>query len=143
MKKLLTSVPALPLESQNFIETDPKERIKIGLKQLQAQSERINLLSAELERAILEFQAIATQVNQDSRFVRVQQRHAERFKICEYRSVYLPIIRQKSGGRFVVASRSIDLSKPPKPQQKPFSLVQKLRRWITRKPASAISESHE
>ncbi|OKH20275.1 hypothetical protein NIES593_19390 [Hydrococcus rivularis NIES-593] len=140
MKKLLTLVPALPLESQNFIETDPKERIKIGLKQLQAQSERINLLSAELERAIWEFQAIATQVNQDSRFFRVKQRHAKRFQICEYRSVYLPVIRQKSGGRFVVVSRSMDLSKP---QQKAFSLVQQLRKWIIRKPTSAISESHE
>jgi hypothetical protein len=127
MRKLLTVVPAVSLESQNFVESDPKQRIKTSLKQLAAQAERINLLSAELERSIWEFQAIATQVNEDSRFVRVKQRQEKRFQICEYRSVYLPIIRQKSGSRFLITSRYLALSQP---RRKIPAWMQSLRRWL-------------
>jgi hypothetical protein len=126
MKKLLTVVPSV-IESEAFIESDPKQRIKESLKQLSAQAERINLLSAELERSIWEFQEISTQVNQDSRFFRVKQRHVQRFRICEFRSVYLPFIQQKSIGRFVVTSHAINLSKS---EQKAPSLLEKLRGWI-------------
>jgi hypothetical protein len=132
MKKMLALVPAVPVESQNLTESDPKQRIKLGLKQLEEQAERINLLSAELERSIWEFQAIANQINQDSRFVRVKKRHAKRFKICEYRPVYLPVIRQKSGGRLVVTSRYINLSQP---NYEALSLGQRLRQWLIRKPS--------
>jgi hypothetical protein len=127
MKKLLALVPSASEESQ-FSQSDPKERIKVGLKQLEQQAQRINLLSAELERSIWEFQSIATQVNQDSRFVRVKQRYAERFQISEYRSVGLPTIRQVSGGRFVVTSRYLDFRCGDR-----ASWVQKFRKWIAKK----------
>jgi hypothetical protein len=128
MKKLLALVPIAYLESQNLSQSDPKERIKEGLKQLEQQAQRINLLSAELERSLWEFQSIATQVNQDSRFVRVKQRHAKRFQISEYRSVGLPTIRQVSGGRFVVTSRYLDFLQG----DRDASWMQKLRKWIGR-----------
>lgn len=127
MKKLLTLVPSVSLDSEAFIESDPKQRLKESLKQLSAQAERINLLSAELERSIWELQAISTQVNQDSRFFRVKQRPVQRFRICEFRSVYLPIIQQKSSSRFVVTSHPINFSKT---EQKVPSLIAKLRGWM-------------
>jgi HrpA-like RNA helicase len=129
MKKLLALVPIAYLESQNLSQSDPKERIKEGLKQLEQQAQRINLLSAELERSIWEFQTLANQVNQDSRFVRVKQRHAKRFQISEYRSVRLPTIRQIAGGRFVVTSRYLDF----KHCDGDSSWVQKFRQWIAKK----------
>ncbi|MGH2412744.1 MAG: hypothetical protein ACRDEA_03415 [Microcystaceae cyanobacterium] len=89
----------------------PKQRIQTNLKQLATQAEKINQLSAELEEAMGKLKAIATQVNQDSRFFRLKQRNVKRFEICEYRSVNLPVIRQKSGGCLVLTSRSVDLSK--------------------------------
>lgn len=131
MKKLLTLVPSVSLESEAFSQSTPKQRIKESLKELSAQAERINLLSAELERSIWEFQAISTQVNQDSRFFRVKQRHVQRFRICEFCSVYLPIIRQKSGGRFVVTSHQINVSKT---EQKAPSLIEKLRGLMIKNP---------
>jgi hypothetical protein len=131
MKKLLTLVPTVASEALTSMESDPKQRLKHGLKQLEAQAERINLLSAELERSIWEFQEIATQVNQDSRFFRVNQRQAKRFQICEYRSVHLPAIRQKSGGRFVVTSHYLDLTQPKR--KVASSLTQKLQQWLVKK----------
>jgi hypothetical protein len=131
MRKLLTLVPSLAVASQNLVELDPKQRLKVSLKQLQAKAERINLLSGELERSIWEFETLATQVNDDSRFFRIKQRQAKRFQICEYRSVFLPTIRQKSDGRFVVTSRYLNLSQP---KQEARSLIQRLRQWIIRKP---------
>ncbi|MCU0532761.1 MAG: hypothetical protein MUD14_02560 [Hydrococcus sp. Prado102] len=131
MRKLLTLVPSLSIASQNLVDSDPKQRLKVSLKQLQSQAERINLLSAELERSIWEFETLATQINEDSRFFRIEQRQAKRFQICEYHSVFLPIIQQKSNGRFVVTSRNMNLSQP---KQKARSLIQRLRQWIIRKP---------
>ncbi|NJQ97316.1 MAG: histidine kinase, partial [Hydrococcus sp. CSU_1_8] len=55
---------------------------------------------------------LATQVNYDSRFFRIKQRQAKRFQICEYHAVFLPTIRQKPDGRFVVTSRYMNLLQP-------------------------------
>jgi hypothetical protein len=138
MRKLLTLVPSLSVVSQNLVDIDPKQKLKVSLKQLQGQAERINLLSAELERSLWEFETLATQINDDSRFFRIQQRHVERFQICEYDSVYLPTIRQKSDGRFTVTSRYMNLSQS---QQKARSLIQRLRQWIVRKPKGRPPET--
>jgi hypothetical protein len=138
MRKLLTLVPRLSVVSQNLVDIDPKQKLKFSLKQLQGQAERINLLSAELERSLWEFETLATQINDDSRFFRIQQRHVKRFQICEYDSVYLPTIRQESDGRFTVTSRYMNLSQP---QQKARSLIQRLRQWIVKKPKGRQSET--
>jgi hypothetical protein len=127
VKKLLTLVPRLSVVSHNLVDLDPKKRLKSRLKHLQAQAERINLLSGELERSIWEFEMLATQVNYDSRFFRIKQRQAKRFQICEYHAVFLPTIRQKPDGRFVVTSRYMNLLQP---KQETRSPIQRLRQWI-------------
>lgn len=104
-------IPSSIVKTTDQAETDKsRERIKVGLRKLQLQAQKINQLSTELEKAIWELKAIATEVNEDSRFFRIKQRNADRFQICEYRSAYVPIIRQKSGGNLLLTSRTVDLS---------------------------------
>ena len=91
--------PSHPLEAQ-------KPKIPTSLKQLEAQADKINQLSAKLEAAIREFKAIATQVNQD-RLLRSKRRDGKPDQICEYREAVVPVVRQKSSGRFVLMSRSV------------------------------------
>lgn len=107
----LKSTSASVVKTTDQAESDQsRQRIKTGLRKLEAQAQRINQLSTELEKAMWELKAIATEVNQNSRFFRIKQRNANRFQICEYRSAYVPVIRQKSGGNLVLTSRTVDLS---------------------------------
>ncbi|MGF1480193.1 MAG: hypothetical protein ACFB4I_11985 [Cyanophyceae cyanobacterium] len=84
-----------------------QSRVETNLKRLEKQVQKINRLSVQTEEALRELKTIATRVNQDIRRVRRQHR---RLNVCEYREVRLPVVRQKSDGRLVLMSRSVDLS---------------------------------
>ena len=98
-----------PVKPQKRIEADTPKRIRTGLKQLEVQAEQINQLSRQLEAAIRKLKAIATAVDEDRRFLH-KRRHRREDSICEYRNLSLPVVRQKSSGRIVLMSRSINSS---------------------------------
>ena len=100
------SIQLFPIKPSHALTQKPK--IQTGLKQLEAQADKINQLSAKIEAAIGEFRAIATQVNQDSRLLRSKRRGSKPYSICEYRETVVPVVRQKSSGRFVLMSRSVN-----------------------------------
>lgn len=87
-----------------------RQRTTQGLRQLKNQAERINQLSAELEAAIMDFKALASEVNQDWKgFQSMQKPTSAIANICQYQSVYIPLIQQQSSGSFVITSRTVDL----------------------------------
>jgi hypothetical protein len=87
-----------------------RQRTTQGLRHLKNQAERINQLSAELEAAVLEFKAIASEVNQDWKAIQAMQKQTSvSADICKYQAVHLPIVQQKSSGSFVMTSRTVDL----------------------------------
>ena len=100
------SIQLFPIKPSHALEAQKPKPIQTGLKQLEAQADKINQLSATLEAAIWEFKAIATQVNQD-RLLRSKRRDGKPDQICEYRKAVVPVVRQKSSGRFVLMSRSV------------------------------------
>lgn len=102
------SIQLFPINPSRPQIEKPKQKVQTGLKQLEAQAHEINQLSAKLEAAIGQFRAIASQVNQDSRLLR-SKRRVGTYPICEYRETLVPVVRQKSSGRFVLMSRSVNL----------------------------------
>jgi hypothetical protein len=73
---------------------------------------RINRLSEELEEAMLEFKAMACEVNQDWKtFQSLQEPRRAIAEICQYQVVNVPNIQQKPSGSFIVNSRTVDLFK--------------------------------
>ena len=91
-----------------------RERTNNDLKRLGNQAERINQLSAELEAAILQLKAIASEVNQDWRELEAIQKPTTdpiTLEVCEYRAVSTPIIQQKPCGSLVLLSRPVNLGK--------------------------------
>jgi hypothetical protein len=89
-----------------------RQRTAEGLRRLQNQGLRINRLSEELEEAMLEFKAMACEVNQDWKtFQSVQEPRRAIAEICQYQVVYVPHILQKPSGSFIVNSRAVDLFK--------------------------------
>jgi hypothetical protein len=88
------------------------QRTKEGLKRLESQAERINQLSWELETAVVEFKAIASEVNRDWKAIQaIQEPRNASIDICDYQAVHIPNVQQKSSGSFVMRSRTIDLFK--------------------------------
>lgn len=108
----------------------PQQRVKAGIKRLEAQAERINQLSAEIEAAIWELKAIATQINQDNRSLQKKRGNAKLIEICKYRSAKIPNIYQKPCGRFVLVLRPLGISKA---EREATLLAKKLRQWTKRK----------
>ena len=91
-----------------------RERTNNDLRRLGNQAERINQLSAELEVAILQLKAIASEVNQDWRELQAIQKPTAdpiTLEVCEYRAVSTPIIQQKPCGSLVLLSRPVNLGK--------------------------------
>ena len=96
-----------------------RQRTIEGWKRLESQAVRINQLSAELEEAMLEFKAIACDVNRDWRAFQATQEPTSAIAprgqrgaiadICEYQVVNVPNVYQKPSGSFILNSRSIDL----------------------------------
>ncbi len=102
--------PFQPQDTAALSTITPQDRFQVDLRRLETQAQRVNELTAELESAIWELKAIASQVNQSSGVFREQYGHhwfpAE---ICEYHSLELPTLRQQENGQLVLASRSLDL----------------------------------
>ncbi|NJK99235.1 MAG: hypothetical protein HC910_01235 [Spirulinaceae cyanobacterium SM2_1_0] len=109
----------------------PQDRFQIDLHRLEAQARRINELSAELEGALWELKAIASQVNQGSYIFREQYGH-DWFpaQICEYHSVELPTLRQQESSQLVLAARKVDLLYA---EREASELAAKLRQRRSRK----------
>jgi hypothetical protein len=108
-----------------------RQRTLQGLGELKHQAERINRLSAELEAAVFEFKAIASEVNQDWKALQaMQEQTSAAADICRYQAVHLPIVQQKSSGSFVLTSRTLDLFKAEREAQ---ILAQTLRHRAKRK----------
>ncbi len=74
-----------------------------GWQRLAAQAQRINQLAAELEDAILELKAIATEVNCDRLANKNQIKSS-----CEYHQASVPCVKRKAG-TFVLTTRQVDL----------------------------------
>lgn len=108
-----------------------RQRTIDGLRRLKNQGLRINQLSAELEEAMLEFKAIASEVNQNWKAIQaIQEPTSAVADICEYQVVNVPSIQQKTSGSFIVTSRTVDLFKA---EREAAILAQKLRRRAKRK----------
>lgn len=100
-----------------------RQRTAKGLKRLEHQAERINQLSAELEAAMLDLKAIASEVNRDWRALQATQKPTTGASskqdaiasfvpnVCEYQSVNIPSVQHKRSGSFVLTSRPVDLFK--------------------------------
>lgn len=88
-----------------------RQRTIDGLRRLESQGTRINQLAAELEAAIFEFKAIASETNRDWKALQATQKPATSADICEYQTVNLPNVQQKSSGSFLLKSRTVDLFK--------------------------------
>jgi hypothetical protein len=101
-RPLLSFPVRLPLEVL-------RKRMTKGMKHLESQAERINRLSAELEVAVLELKAIASDINRDWRAIQATQKSATSTDICEYRAAVVPQVEIKSDGSFVLESRAVDL----------------------------------
>jgi|GEM_PF-4503264 len=85
-----------------------------ALRRLGNQAERINQLSAELEVAILDLKAIASEVNQDWRALQAIEKptiYTIPPEVCEYQAASVPSIQQKPCGSLVLTSRPVNLSK--------------------------------
>ncbi|GAB4184403.1 MAG: hypothetical protein Fur006_21970 [Coleofasciculaceae cyanobacterium] len=133
------SLPAQARESQKPLLSLPvkspmgvlRQRTIDGLKRLKNQGLRINQLSAELEEAMLEFKAIASEVNQNWKAIQaIQEPTSAVSDICEYQVVNVPSIQQKTSGSFILTSRTVDLFKA---EREAAILAQKLRRRAKRK----------
>lgn len=108
-----------------------RQRTVQGLGELKHQAERINRLSAELEAAVCEFKAIASEVNQDWKALQAMQEQTSAIAdICQYQTVHLAVVQQKSSGSFVLTSQTVDLFKA---EREAALLAQTLRRRAKRK----------
>ena len=123
-QKPLLSLPVSPMGVLRHRTID-------GLKRLKNQGLRINQLSAQLEEAMLEFKAIASEVNQNWKAIQaIQEPTSAVSDICEYQIVNVPSIQQKTSGSFILTSRTVDLFKA---EREAAILAQKLRRRAKRK----------
>lgn len=86
-----------------------RQRITTGVRRLESQGERINRLSAELESAVMELKAIASDLNLDWKAIQATQRSSTDTDICEYRAAVVPQVAIKPDGSFLLKSRAIDL----------------------------------
>jgi len=128
-----------------------RKRTTEGVERLESQAQRINQLSAELEAAVLELKAIASEVNRDWRALQaiqepgkgaiafakpgataVKREARESFipDVCEYVAANVPNVKQKQSGSFVLTSRPVDLFQA---EREAALLAQTLRQRARRK----------
>ena len=86
-----------------------RQRTSEGWRRLESQAKRINQLSAELETAMLELKAIASEINQDWRAIQAIQKSSNRADICKYCSVTVPHVQTKPDGSFLLLLKPVDL----------------------------------
>ena len=124
--------PVLAFPVNSTLEVLQRRTVE-GLKRLKHQELRINQLSAELETAMVEFKAIASEINHDWKaFQSVREPRNAIVEICQYQTVRVPTIHQKPSGSFVLTSRTIDLFKA---EREAAILAQTLRHRAKRKRA--------
>jgi hypothetical protein len=100
----------------------PGEENVDGWERLAAQARRINQMAADLEVGILEFKALATNLNSQQY---CQQSNGEKFpSICEYFAVSVPWVKQKRDRTLVLTTRKVDLFRA---EREAAQLAQKLR----------------
>jgi hypothetical protein len=86
-----------------------RQRTTEGMRRLETQAEHINQLSAELEAAMLDLKAIASEINLDWRAIQATKKSSPRANVCEYRATAVPQVKVKPDGSFVLRSRPVDL----------------------------------
>lgn len=99
-------------------------RITKGMRRLENHALRINQLSAELEAAVLELKAVASEINPDWKTIQATQNSANKVNICEYQMMAVPKVESKADGSFLVISKPIDLYQA---EREASSLAQILR----------------
>ena len=111
---------------------------KMGWERLTAQARQINQLAAQLEQAMFEFVAIASEVNCKRR---VTQGNKKQIKsVCEYLKVSVPGIKFKKSGGFVLKSKIIDLFPA---EREAYKVAQDLRRQASRKEVLPLSQRNQ
>ncbi len=86
-----------------------QQRANQGWRRLERQAQRINQLANELEAAVLELKAIASEVNPDWRAIQATQKSSTSVDVCEYHAAVVPKVEPKQDGSFVLRSRAVDL----------------------------------
>lgn len=110
-----------------------QQRLVNRLKSLDVQAERLNQLSNELETAMIELKAIATEVKRDLRAVQATGHSCFASNICEFVADVVPYVAQKPSGSLVLMLRPVDLFKS---EREAVLLAQFLRRLGSRKRVS-------
>ena len=107
-----------------------------GLTRLEAQVDRINYLSAQLEMAMFDLKAIADAVHRDWRLAEL---HHERSLpetteqpaiLCEYSTAVVPYVCQRDDRSFLLTVRAVDLFKA---ERDAVQTATALRQWSQRK----------
>ena len=88
-----------------------RQRTTDGLRRLESQAKRINQLSAELEAAVFELKAIASEINPDWRAMQATHKSSTTTDVCKYHSAVVVQVEPKQDGSFVLKSKSVDLFK--------------------------------
>lgn len=86
-----------------------RQRTSEGWRHLESQAKRINQLSGELEAAMLEFKAIASEINPDWRAIQAIQKSSHGTDICKYCNVAVPQVETKPDGSFLLLLKPVDL----------------------------------
>lgn len=86
-----------------------RQRTSEGWRRLESQAKRINQLSGELAAAMLEFKAIASEINQDWRAIQAIQKSSNTTDICKYCNVAVPHVETKPDGSFLLLLKPVDL----------------------------------
>jgi hypothetical protein len=102
-----------------------RRRTTKGVKRLENQVKCINQLSAELEAAVLELKAIASEVNPDWRAIQTIQNSPDLANVCEYQIIAVPLVQLKTNGSFLLISKPVDLFQA---EREATLLAQALRR---------------
>lgn len=95
-----------------------------GWQRLATQAQLINQLSKELETAMFELKAIATQIS-------CQQRldNKPRTKTCQFAAAIVPNVKRNKAGEFLLTSRTVDLFRA---EREATELAQTLRQWANK-----------
>jgi len=136
MKRLLSGIKSLwhkqsePVQKPLFLPVAvPLEQVQKscneGVRRLAMQSEKINNLSQQLEAAMAEMKAIATEVNRDWRAVQLLNSPNQiPPSLCHYDVRQVPQVQRLANGTFVLNYRSVDLFRA---EREAASIAQTLR----------------
>lgn len=86
-----------------------RHRTTKGIRRLEEQAKHINQLSAELETAVLELKAIASEINPDWKTLQATQKPTNLANICQYQITTVPQVQSRADGSFLLISKPVDL----------------------------------